>query len=68
MISDQSKKVLKTLPLILSISDSAAILKCSKSTIRRLIKKGKIDAFFTEEGWMIYRGDLTKYLSKHSNL
>ncbi|WP_369695314.1 helix-turn-helix domain-containing protein [Gracilinema caldarium] len=68
MISELSKKALKSIPAILSISDTAATLKCSKATIRRLIKRGQLKAFSTPEGWMIYRGDLINYLSKHSNL
>jgi|UniRef100_A0A7C3EAZ6 excisionase family DNA binding protein len=68
MLSDQSLKALNTLPAVLSIGDLAVILKCSRVTIRRLIHKGRLTAFFTDEGWMIYRGDLISYLSKHSNL
>ena len=68
MLSNQSLKALKTIPPILSIGDVSAILKCSKITIRRLIWKGQLKAFMTDEGWMIYRGDLISYLSKHSNL
>ncbi|WP_369695320.1 helix-turn-helix domain-containing protein [Gracilinema caldarium] len=68
MISEQSKKALKTIPAILSIGDTAATLKCSRATIRRLIKRGDLKAFFTPEGWMVYRGDLINYLSNHSNL
>lgn len=68
MLSEQSAKLLNTLPAILSIGDLAVILKCSKTTIRRLIWNGQLKAFITNEGWMIYRGDLILYLSKHSNL
>lgn len=68
MLSEQSIKMLNNLPALLSISDMAAVFKCSTVTIRRLIKKGHLKAFRTEEGWMIYRGDLIKYLSKQSNL
>jgi hypothetical protein len=68
MLSEQSLNALNNLPAVLSIGDLATILKCSKVTIRRLIWKGQLTAFYTDEGWMIYRGDFISYLSKHSNL
>lgn len=56
-----------TLPAILSIKDIASILRCSETTIRRLIRDKGLQAFLADGEWNILREDFIQYLDNCSN-
>jgi excisionase family DNA binding protein len=69
MLSDILKEKIESLPVILSIRETAAIFSVAYLTIYRQIRLGKLPAWKDEDrNWCIAREDLIKFCSQNSNL
>lgn len=69
MLSNTMIKLIKTLPVILSIKETAAFLNIHYKTVYRIINKKDILAYKdNENNWCINREDLAIYLDKNCNL
>ncbi len=69
MISNILNEKIETLPVILSIQETADFFSIPCKGVYRLIRAGKIPAYKDDEGkWCINRIDLKAYCSRNSNL
>jgi len=66
--SGYQKKILESLPAILTVQEVSKCFTVDRRTVCSLITLKDIPSWKTEKGWCIARCDLIDYCSKKSNL
>jgi excisionase family DNA binding protein len=47
---------------LLDVDEMAALFKCSRDTVLRWCRKGKIPAFKAEKPWFVRHSDIVRYM------